>query len=355
MKRTATLLAGLLLVTGTVFAAEWTVTGARVETNTTLVDTQNGVGGVDGGDLDLEVKAEKTGAYGTVGLVLQNDKDDDTDLRVTYTKTEGDWTVATEALLVDSNGDLLGQNKTDEGNMNKGDGIYIKWNVMGSKTTTLTIYPYEVGGLSWDNDTWESFKDNARHKDGGLALATKVGESDLAVRLVTANDETTTKNEYTLKGDFSTKVGTAKLAVAAGYASGFKTTMAAAKVEVPVSKFTVNAELNTQKTDEADTSVGAFVKGSYKLAAVNGYNPTAYVSFLYMNEAANLLEDDNPADAAAGDRTEIEAGLGMNKGSFTITPKVVIKNADNSVYGKEDSADKEKTAMAAKITVTYKM
>ena len=96
MKRTATLLAGLLLVTGTVFAAEWSVTGARVETNTTLVDTQNGVGGVDGGDLDLEVKAEKTGAYGTVGLVLQNDKDDDTDLRITYSKTEGDWTVATD-------------------------------------------------------------------------------------------------------------------------------------------------------------------------------------------------------------------------------------------------------------------
>lgn len=349
MKRTATLLAGLLLVTGTVFAGEWSVTGARVETNTVLVDTQNGVGGVNGGDLDLEVKAEKAGAYGTVGLVLQNDKDDDTDLRITYSKTEGDWSVATEALLVDSNGDLLGQNKTDEGNMNKGDGTYIKWNVMGSKTTTLTVYPYEVGGLSWDNDTWESFKSDARHNEGGLVVATKVGASDVTVRYAVGKDESTDKNQYTLKGELATKVGTAKLNAAVGYGSGYKTTMAAAKVEMPVSKFTVNAELNTQKTDDADTAVGAFVKGSYKLAAINGYNPTAYASFLMLNEEAAAL------DGTAAAYTEIEAGLGLNKGSFTVTPKVVINNSDEEIYGKENSDDLEKAAMVAKLTVTFKM
>lgn len=347
MKRTATLLAGLLLVTGTVFAAEWSVTGARVETNTTLVDTQNGVGGVNGGDLDLEVKAEKTGAYGTVGLVLQNDKDDDTDLRITYSKTEGDWTVATEALLVDSNGDLLGQNKTDEGNMNKGDGTYIKWNVMGSKTTALTIYPYEVGGMSWDNDTWESFTDETNA--GGLVLATKVGAADVNVRYAVGNDEGTTKNQYTLKGDMSTKVGTAKVAAAVGYSSGVKITLAAIKAEMPVGKVTVNAELNTQTIDEADTAVGAFVKGSYKLADKNGYKPTAYASFLMMNDEAAA------DDGTAAGYTEIEAGLGLNKGSFTITPKVVINNSDEKIYGKEDDTSLEKSAMAAKITVTYKM
>ena len=352
MKRTATLLAGLLLVTGTVFAAEWSVTGARVETNTTLVDTQNGVGGVDGGDLDLEVKAEKTGAYGTVGLVLQNDKDDDTDLRVTYTKTEGDWTVATEALLIDSNGDLLGQNKTDEGNMDKGDGTYIKWNVMGSKATALTIYPYEVGGMSWDNDTWESFTDETN--EGGLVLSTKVGASDVNVRYAAGGDSDEAKNQYTLKGDMSTKVGTAKIAAAVGYSSGVKITVAAIKAEMPVGKVTVNAELNTQTIDEADTAVGAFVKGSYKLADKNGYKPTAYASFLYLNDEAAADDEDVAVTATAG-YTEIEAGLGLNKGSFTVTPKVVIQNSDEKRFGKEDSTDGEKSSMAAKITVTYEM
>ena len=104
MKRTATLLAGLLLVTGTVFAEGVQVTAAHVEGTYWLTNSQYGSLGSEGGDLDLEVKVEKAGKFGTVGLVLQGDIDDDEDLRLTYSKTEGDWTVATEALLVDSDG-----------------------------------------------------------------------------------------------------------------------------------------------------------------------------------------------------------------------------------------------------------
>lgn len=196
MKRTATLVAGLLLVTGTVFA-EVKVTAAHVEGTYWLTNSQTGsFGSKQDNDLDLEVKAEKTGDFGTVGLVLQNDKDDDTDLRLTYTKTAGDFTVATEALLIDSDGELLGKNA--EGgiagaNMNKGDGTYISWDVMGSKTFKLTYYPYEVEGMSFDKETFESF---VGYANPGMKLDVKVNpNTNLAFRFVTDNgkDEETEK------------------------------------------------------------------------------------------------------------------------------------------------------------------
>lgn len=343
MKRTATLVAGLLLVTGTVFAGDWTVTGANVQGTFDLVNSQNGSLNSNGGDLDLTLKAEKDyGKAGVVGLKLALDKDADSGLTLTYAKTEGDFTVATAAKLIDEKGSLLNGDAVVA--MNQNSDTYFKWNVMGSKTTSLTFYPYEVADMNWDNDTFKSF-DSTNNK-GGLKLATKIGTSDLAVKFTSKNDDSTTKNEYSVKGEFGTKVATATVNAAAGYSTGSKTTMMAIKASMPVAALTVNAEFNTEKVDTADAKVGVFVKGSYKLAEMNGYTPTAYASMKMLNKYVVT---------ASGATTETEAGLDLNKGSFTITPKVILNTAENKVLGKEDSSEKSKNAMLVAVKVKYAM
>ncbi len=392
MKRTATLLAGLLLVTGTVFAAEWTVTGARVETNTTLVDTQNGVGGVNGGDLDLEVKAEKTGAYGTVGLVLQNDIDDDTDLRITYSKTEGDWTVATEALLIDADGKLLGETSDTtttgkNGNMNKGDGTYISWDVMGSKMFKLTYYPYEVGGLSFDNETFESF---IGYANPGMKLDVKVNDkTNVAFRLATDNGMNNTENLYSYKVDVETKVGSAEIKAAAGVGEVTNTyvvgdsfldvvsvatgqagtytkegSFVAAQLKMPIAKFTVLAEANmeTAEFSQAGVKVGeidataVYLKGSYAMGTYNKYSVTPYASVEITDTEVKIGGVKSPTKSDTV--TDLEAGVELNQGSFTITPKVVVNKADdNKSYLKEDgdANSNKKTATAVGVKFAYSM
>lgn len=209
MKRTATLVAGLLLVTGTVFgASEWKMTEANVEGTYFLTNSQTGSLGSEGGDLDVTFKTEKDfGKAGVVGVELGLEKDDDSELSFSYTKTEGDWTVGTGATL-GKNGDFLPGDA-----MEKSSDTYIKWNVMGNKATALTFYPYEVDGMSFDEETFESFIDYAKP---GLKIDTKVANTNVAFTLATTNGDNATENQNTFKVAADTKVAGFDIKAAAG-------------------------------------------------------------------------------------------------------------------------------------------
>ena len=348
MKRTATLVAGLLLVTGTVFASEWKVAGATVEGTYNLMHSEFGALGAEGEDLNLTLKPEKDfGKAGVVGVEAEFDKDgEDNSVKLTYSKTEGDFTVATSAKILQADDDTTDKHdaqislKTDEGS-----DTYIKWNVMGSKTTTLTFYPWEVDGMSWDNDTWESFKNS--NNNGGLTLATKVANLDTKVKFSATEGKSNADAKYTVKGEFGLAVAKAKVDAAVGYSNSSKTSLVAAKASLPMGKLTVNGEFNTTKVDKADAAVGIFAKVSYAMGDLQGYAATPYASFKMLNDVA-AFED----EGIKSDYTEIEAGIGMAKGSFTITPKVIVNAADKAVYGRVNDAD-EKSAFKAGVKVAY--
>lgn len=385
MKRTATLVAGLLLVTGTVFgASEWKMTGANVEGTYFLTNSQYGSLGSDGGDLDMEVKIEKSGDFGTLGLRLQTDKpgDGDQDLELLYSKTQGDWSVGTAARLIDSTGDIILSTKRD-------DSTYIKWNVMGSKTTALTFYPYEVGGMSFDNETFESFIDYSKP---GLKLDTKVANTNVSFTLATTNGDNVTENQNTFKVAADTKVAGITIMAAAGvgettkkYSATDKTldgkvtvanasmtnntdyvkegNFAAVQAKTTFGKISVLAEFNTESaefkttgssgTKQAEiTQTGIYGKVSYDMGTMNTYKLTPYASMEITDYETKVLG--TKVAASSDTLTDVEAGLDINQGSFTVTPKIVInKAADNKIFYEEDKTTTDKSATMVGIKFKY--
>lgn len=347
MKRTATLVAGLLLVTGTVFgASEWKASEGKVQGTFNLVNTGKGALQSEGNDLYLKFRTEKDfGNAGLVGVEAKFDKNDaDNTVKLTYSKTEGDFTVGTSATILEAKESDSGT-KVNAGaislKMAEGSDTYIKWNVMGSKTTTLTFYPYSVDGLSWDNDTWESF--TATKNNGGVTLATKVATSDLRVKFAAVEGGTGAEAAYTVKGEFDTKVAGATVNAAAGYVTQTKVQFAAAKASLPMGKLTVKGEVNTEKVASGDAKFGAFAKVSYAMGDVMKYTTTPYAQVKLLNDQVS---------ASKGAQTNIEAGVDMKQGSFTITPKVILNTAEKADYARVKDAN-EKSEFIAGVKVAY--
>lgn len=401
MKRTATLVAGLLLVTGTVFASEWKMTGANVEGTYYLTNSQTGsLGSSQDNDLDMEVKVEKSGDFGTLGLRLQMDKDGDEDLELLYSRTQGDWTVGTAAILINADGGLLNGTSTS---MKKDDATYIKWNVMGSKTTTLGFYPYGTPDMSFDNETFESFIDYGKP---GLKLDTKVANTNVSFTLATTNGDNATENQNTFKVAADTKVAGFDIKAAAGvgettvnYAKNSATLLgkvnagsvakilssdtsydlagtgndwdavkegnfAAVQVKTTVGKISVLAEFNTESAEfkelKADggaklaevSQTGIYGKVSYDMGTMNTYKLTPYASMEITDYETKVLG--TKVAASSDTLTDVEAGLDINQGSFTVTPKIVInKAADKKIFNEEDKTTTDKSATMVGIKFKY--
>ncbi|MBZ4684176.1 MAG: hypothetical protein JG768_1603 [Fusobacteriales bacterium] len=356
MKKTATLLAGLLLVTGTVFAANWDVTTATVEGDIYLLSTENGSLGTSAGDLNFKLEAVKSGDFGTLTTTIAVDKasEDQTAINFAYEKTEGDFTIGIGADVATTDG--AGNTATWAFKTNESSDAYIAWNVMGSETVKFTYYPYEVDGMSWDNDTWESF---AQTSDPGFALDLTLSENTtVTTKVAVANGDSNTKNSYTAKLELSTVVAGASVSAAVGASSynavATDTTKNTMLVAASVSKdltdtVSVSAEYNMEKVEDTDALTGIYVYGSADLEEVNGYKPTAYAALTLLNDmAANYDNVDSN-----GAFTELEVGLDMAQGNITVTPYVVFDSREEKAYSKEDSLDTSKTATTVAVSLSY--
>jgi hypothetical protein len=357
MKKTATLLAGLLLVTGTVFAANWDVTTATVEGDIYLLSTENGSLGTSAGDLNFKLEAVKSGDFGTLTTTIAVDKasEDQTAINFAYEKTEGDFTIGIGADVATTDG--AGKTATWAFKTNESSDAYIAWNVMGSETVKFTYYPYEVDGMSWDNDTWESF---AQTSDPGFALDLTLSENTtVTTKVAVANGDSNTKNSYTAKLELSTVVAGASVSAAVGASSynavvATDTTKNTMLVAASVSKdltdaVSVSAEYNMEKVEDTDALTGIYVYGSADLEEVNGYKPTAYAALTLLNDmAANYDNGDSN-----GAFTELEVGLDMAQGNVTVTPYVLLDSREEKAYSKEDSTDTSKTATTVAVSLSY--
>lgn len=357
MKKTATLLAGLLLVTGTVFAANWDVTTATVEGDIYLLSTENGSLGTSAGDLNFKLEAVKSGDFGTLTTTIAVDKasEDQTAINFAYEKTEGDFTIGIGADVATTDG--AGKTATWAFKTNESSDAYIAWNVMGSETVKFTYYPYEVDGMSWDNDTWESF---AQTSDPGFALDLTLSENTtVTTKVAVANGDSNTKNSYTAKLELSTVVAGASVSAAVGASSynavvATDTTKNTMLVAASVSKdltdtVSVSAEYNMEKVEDTDALTGIYVYGSVDLEEVNGYKPTAYAALTLLNDMAAEYDKDD----SNGAFTEVEVGLDMAQGNITVTPYVVFDSREEKAYSKEDSTDTSKTATTVAVSLSY--
>jgi len=350
MKKTAVLLAGLLLVTGTVFAEGWDVSKANVEGTFNVIDTQKGMN-MSAGDVDLRFKATKEVKEGMTSFVeAKFDEDKENDIDFGLTVTEGDFTAAIGAQVTIDGQAAAGKSLTLQ--TNNSDQTYLAWNVMGSESTVLTMYPYAIADMSWDNETWETFIPATDVP--GFKLAMDLAEGTKAAAKVGVYDNDQAKNVYVLKGEFSTSVSGVSLDAYVGLKTEDDSTTAKDQVTAMgvLAKMSlsdalkVEGEFNTEKTGDADAAVGMYAKVSSTLAEMNGYVPTAYAKAKMFNKYQ---------DTAKGAYTELEGGVKMVQGSFTVTPKVKFTTAENKVFNLEDDNSKEKTASSIGITFGYEM
>jgi hypothetical protein len=353
MKKTAVLLAGLLLVTGTVFAEGWEVTGADVSGTLNIVDTQSGMD-MEDGDAYLGLEMVKEGDFGTLTFTAEFDKDGDTGeaVDIAYSKTEGDFSVGLGA-AIDFSGDDTSSSVglTTDANSD----TYLAWQVMGSEDMKLTVYPFEVDGMSWDEDTWESFTGNGGE---GFALAVTLAEDTTVTAKWAMDEQSTDTNANAFKFELSTKVSDISIDAYLGMrpevdaeisSTNDVTSMTAmgAKASMTMDSLTLNGEFNTQTEDEGDALVGIYAKASLAMDEINGYATTAYASFTSLNEYV---------DTAAGATTEIEAGVTLAQGSFSVTPKIVLETAENDVYGEEETgANATDSATTIGVEFAYSM
>jgi hypothetical protein len=365
MKKTATLVAGLLLVTGTVLATGlngWDLTGTTVEGDLWLMHSVSGPLTSEGGDLDVTIKATKETEMGTFGVeaFMEDDDDDDSGLTLSYSRTQGNFEVGLAASIIDDEKGNGGNAEFDFNTDTTSDS-YLKWNM--TEKMSVTYYPWEVADMSWDNETWESFDLGDESNKGGLALAMKLNEGTTVTFKYTAGqgsgDEDTTENMYAFKAELSTKLANGTLDAYAGLAQEEvenEDLMAlGALLNMNLSDaMALTAELNYQDAEYDDAAIGAYAKVAVGLADMAEYKPTAYASFKYLSgQAYNLDEGLTGDDATATDEDfmEIEAGLALAQGNFTVTPKVVISMKDET-FGEYDDAEATED-MAYKFGVNF--
>jgi hypothetical protein len=348
MKKTAVLLAGLLLVTGTVFAEGWEVTGAAVEGTLNIVDTVDGMD-MEDGDANLTIGMTKEGDFGKLAAEYTFDKVAEgygTAVELTYSKTEGDFGVQLGADV-----SFAGTSPV-EFQTNEDSDTFLTWQVMGSEDMKLTVYPFEVDGMTWEEDTFDSFM-AAENSGEGIAFAMTVAEGTTVTAKMTMNENGSNVNHSAYKFELATKVGEAS--VDAYFATRPENddagvtadTAMGAKASMPMGNLTLSGEFNTETIDDGDALTGLFAKASMAMDEMNGYTPTAYASFKSLNEYVD-------ADGG-GALTEIEAGVKMAQGSFYVTPKFVITTSEDEVYALEDDTDTEKSKMTAGVTFGYSM
>lgn len=165
MKKTATLIAGLLLVSGTIFAGDLDFSGTQVKFKSTLVNSQaKGVNDDSNGDTDaiLQVKYkidEKTSAslkFNTDDSSNGSDFDDNAELLVK--RTDGpleaqfdlELDFSNTVNVKDGTSTTFAFQMKEDNDSNK---TYVKWKK--SDTLTLGFYPFNMGmvnGTAFDED-----------------------------------------------------------------------------------------------------------------------------------------------------------------------------------------------------------
>jgi hypothetical protein len=376
MKKTAVLLAGLLLVTGTVFAEGWELTGATVEGTLNVIDTENGMN-MDSGDNNLSFEMAKEGDFGKLTFGADFDEGDDagTGIDVSYSKTEGDFTASYGASISFAEDNTVDGSDTGVAFSSDADSdTYLQWAVMGSEEMTLTVYPFEVDGMSWDNDTFESFAalsytaaaDGTLTTTGtglpGFAFAMDLAEDTTVTAKVAIQDNDTSKNVTVLKGEVSTKVSGISLDAFVGIvgedsdANQESVTAMGAKASMTMDALTIAGEFNTETYSDEDAAVGIYAKASLAMDEMNGYTPTAYASFKNLNEMAVAVDEGDLTNSYGESYTEIEAGVKLAQGSFYVTPKIVIESSDADAFGEEEEGTaKTNTATRIGVTLGYSM
>lgn len=380
MKRTATLVAGLLLVTGTVFAeGKLDFSGTVIKAQTTVLNT-NSSGDVNddsNGDTDIVLKVNyDLGNNTTATFKFDTDSEDDTyddNMNIMVKTVQGKVEAQFDAAL-----ELDGANSSSgiefRENQDSSD-TYIKYNHTGD--LAVTFYPFNMGLSNGSNfDEGDSFT-----QIPGLAVSYKglyVGAG-----MDTVGTGTNAESVIGVKAGYETAMGAASLKVKYSGAfwdddkltSGTPTIGTADRLGVVVhdvnvqatykvgTALTLTSELGMEKLEKdaytlggekVDNGFGAFVKGSYAMTDV----VTPYASFQYSTDgyvADGDMFDWNEAGTETGGVSILKVGA-----DYKLTEKLVLngearlRTAGEKIFTDKDGAAEDSDfRIAAAATFTF--
>lgn len=373
MKRTATLVAGLLLVTGTVFAGTIDLSGTSIKFSSNVFSTQgyNFDGGNDG-DTDGVLKLNYTiDPTTTVSFKYETDSTFDDGMSVIMNKkvgaVEGQWAGVLGSKGAQQQFGLLEDKNSD---------TYIKWTK--SPALSLTFFPY---AFNMNNGTL--FDDDGHHsKVPGIVANFKNGYVGAGIDAVTAE-----KQVVGLKAGYTVKAGA--LSVTAKYSGVFfdKDVVGQSSLVGPgdatIKEITqdvnVYAEMTQGKlTFKGEVGYNQLVKDTYKYAGTNDYvnngfgaiakviyqaSPVLSPYALVKHRTDGFLAGDIETTALGATTAAVKKGgitTGVIGADYKLTPQLNFNaEAELNVAGEKIYADskgasgKEKTAASLNLSVSY--
>lgn len=384
MKKRVALLAGLLLISGQVLGANIRLRHTNFEATYNLVDSIYGPGSVNNGrdwDAFLRFRAEvdiDLGNHGNIATLIdlsnvdsteaswidgreyKDGRDENKTVKMHYTNSFEDFTVGIGALVLDGTD---GEKSVPLETL-MDDSAFIRWNVMGSKDTSLTFYPYAVP-LTWgDWRTEETFDFGNDEEDfyqsyrPGFVLDHKVSDTlntTFKLAKLDARDYTDKDNNFAYQGIVNTHIAGFDLNAYYGSTTWDKDDnvtayglMASTNL---IKNSTVRFHFNAQKEGNDDLQTWYYLGGDYYLPSINNYSVTAFGSIL-LEKNINWFDGDlrgnalgqgeNPWDPKSPDTlTTIEAGVRFAQGNFAISPIFNLYISENQIFAeKGEEGDK---------------
>lgn len=376
MKKTATLVAGLLLVSGTVFAAgNLDFAGSVIKAKTVLIST-NGMNVNDdsNGDTDynlhlkytLDDKTSATFTYTTD----DNSNTYDNSLNVKVKRVEGtvEAQISAELATKAANGDSVRFTE----NQDTSD-TYIKWNK--TKDMALTFYPFNMGlnnGSVFDNG--DSFTQipgvvatiaNAYVGVGMDAITTDESVVALKAGYTLTAGPLTAKVKYSgvfydadqLAGDDTAKVATAgrlgKITNDVNANVNFKLSKALT-LDAEVGVNTLDKDCLVLGGDSVDSGFGLSAKATYAMTSVLApYAQVKYTTDGFL--AYGDMRDQNKVGIETGGIAEgiLGANYTLAK-NLVLNGEAVAKVAGEKIYTDSDNAGtKSSFTLAASVAYTF--
>lgn len=382
MKKTATLLAGLLLVSGTIFGASVELKHTKLEGTYNFVDTIDGPFTSDTqNDWDANVRFFLEANvdlkdYGVLTVDLDVTKvESERELSLIYKRSYGDFEGNIAAKMIgyktvtetikDNTGATTGSStygKTDftlEPSLDD-ENTYIKYNIFGNKDYSLTYYPWYMEikfDTDWVADSFEGYN------GPGIKLDKKIGDnSKISLEMTTLTGSDSTIADYKEKNQYAYAI-TGDTKINKTYITAFVGTSDVGKLSNGVrdgkKELDVAFRVKTNLTDKAylinmfdwnkyegreENGIQAFARLDYTLdKKYKNFKLIPYSSILYKNQAAvgsytdityNGTTHTYADTSACGDLKELEAGLKFEQGNFSITPKARFTMREKAAYVK---------------------
>ncbi len=377
MKKAATLVAGLLLVTGTVFAEGFTYdfSGTNVEFTQSLIDSQKGTLITKTGDSDVTVNFKLAKENTTVNFKAEFDDKDAVVVELGHKILDGvvEINVAGDLNFTGYkyDSDKKTYSQTQGLTASRNDSVWLKYAPKSVEGLEIKLFPYDLPfEVSMDDYKFENTTDIPGFQVAYKGFTGRVGSRQLADKSGDGVNRFYGQLSYSNSGEsygidadlvFSTQdkndkewgVSKHKLPTAQKYAFLLKGNYKPTDVVKLSGEFLTGQPIGEAGKDDPKAGFALKARADYTLSEMETPEGTlttsTYAQVMHFSEDAVKWDKDYKGDKAIN---KVEAGVTAEINSIKITPKLTYTTGDD-VFEQFGKTEKTSSAYAAEITINY--